>query len=251
MCPGDPEGAYFYDTAGHIVFNGPGRIEFSSRQLSGVAPESVCPFFYQVFFRLYCATLDCFSSILSFSVAWCYAEQLSLFQVRNEDADSFLSKMATSIFPLGIILVGTAVVSCLMDSLFHVCLPELIETFLTAVFLRLQINTSRIVTGIFYTVSLHLLWFFGIHGSHVFFEINEVFLKNLLHRPSVYKDYTTLELTCSDTGIGMDEEFKKKCSSPSCGMRKQRSGRLKETAWGWRSLRISLISYEWRNLCGQ
>ena len=196
-------------------------------------------FFYQVFFRLYCATLDCFSLILSFSVAWCYAEQLevksgksfvsfgaaasfallaglgsghfdskyfgtagisvsllaalvttklfhmlsqlSLFQVRNEDADSFLSKMATSIFPLGIILVGTAVVSCLMDSLFHVCLPELIETFLTAVFLRLQINTSRIVTGIFYTVSLHLLWFFGIHGSHVFFEINEVFLKNLLH----------------------------------------------------------------------
>lgn len=181
MCPGDPEGAYFYDTAGHIIFNGPGRIEFSGRQLSGVAPESVSPFFYQVFFRLYCATLDCFSLILSFSVAWCYAEQLSLFQVRNEDADSFLSKMATSIFPLGIILVGTAVVSCLMDSLFHACLPELIETFLTAIFLRLQINTSRIVTGIFYTVSLHLLWFFGIHGSHVFFEINEVFLKNLLH----------------------------------------------------------------------
>ena len=147
-------------------------------------------------------------------MAWCYAEQLSLFQVRNEDADSFLSKMATSIFPLGIILVGTAVVSCLMDSLFHVCLPELIETFLTAVFLRLQINTSRIVTGIFYTVSLHLLWFFGIHGSHVFFEINEVFLKNLLHRPSVYKDYTTLELTCSDTGIGMDEEFKNKMFQP-------------------------------------
>ena len=214
MCPGDPEGAYFYDTAGHIVFNGPGRIEFSGRQLSGVAPESVSPFFYQIFFRLYCATLDCFSLILSFSVAWCYAEQLSLFQVRNEDADSFLSKMATSIFPLGIILVGTAVVRCLMDSLFHVCLPELIETFLTAVFLRLQINTSRIVTGIFYTVSLHLLWFFGIHGSHVFFEINEVFLKNLLHRPSVYKDYTTLELTCSDTGIGMDEEFKNKMFQP-------------------------------------
>ena len=214
MCPGDPEGAYFYDTAGHIVFNGPGRIEFSGRQLSGVAPESVSPFFYQVFFRLYCATLDCFSLILSFSVAWCYAEQLSLFQVRNEDADSFLSKMATSIFPLGIILVGTAVVRCLMDSLFHACLPELIETFLTAVFLRLQINTSRIVTGIFYTVSLHLLWFFGIHGSHVFFEINEVFLKNLLHRPSVYKDYTTLELTCADTGIGMDEEFKNKMFQP-------------------------------------
>ena len=214
MCPGDPEGAYFYDTAGHIVFNGPGRIEFSGRQLSGVAPESVSPFFYQIFFRLYCATLDCFSLILSFSVAWCYAEQLSLFQVRNEDADSFLSKMATSIFPLGIILVGTAVVSCLMDSLFHVRLPELIETFLTAVFLRLQINTSRIVTGIFYTVSLHLLWFFGIHGSHVFFEIDEVFLKNLLHRPSVYKDYTTLELTCSDTGIGMDEEFKNKMFQP-------------------------------------
>ena len=122
-----------------------------------------------------------------------------------------MSELATSIFPLGIILVGTAVVRCLMDSLFHVCLPELMRNLSDGCLSRpFQINTSRIVTGIFYTVSLHLLSFSEYTAPMCFLRSMRFFLKNLLHRPSVYKDYTTLELTCSDTGIGMDEEFKNK-----------------------------------------
>ncbi len=106
--------------------------------------------------------------------------QCPLFRLKNEDSDSFLSKMAASIFPLGCILVLFATFSLVLDELFHVCLQDLIENFLTLIFLRLR--TSRLLTGVFYTVTLHLLWFFGIHGSHVYFEINEVFLNNLLQR---------------------------------------------------------------------
>lgn len=198
------------------------------------SPSAEC--FFQLFTRIYSATIDYFSLLLSFSVAWCYAEQLkikngksfvsfgatasfmlliglgssqfnpqyfgtagisssllaalittklfhilaqsSLFQLKNEDADSFLSKMSASIFPMGCILILFALFSFMLDMFFHTCLQDLIEDFLTLIFI--QLRTSRFLTGVFYTITLHLLWFFGIHGSHIYFEINEVFLKNLL-----------------------------------------------------------------------
>ena len=40
----------------------------------------------------------------------------------------------------------------------------------------------QLLSGAFYIVTLHLLWFFGIHGSHVYFEINEVYFKEFLHK---------------------------------------------------------------------
>ena len=198
--------------------------------------EEARPFF-EILNRIYNSTINYFSLILSFSVAWCYAEQLkikngksfvsfgatasfmlligvgsaqfdyqyfgtagisssllaalittklfhllsqcSIFQIKNEDTDSFLSKMASSIFPMGCILVIFAVFSFMIDTMFNACFQDLIERFLTVIFM--QLRTSRLLTGIFYTVSLHLLWFFGIHGSHVYYEINEVFLSNLLN----------------------------------------------------------------------
>ena len=194
--------------------------------------------FLQILTRIYSSTTDYFSLILSFSVAWCYAEQLKIkngksfvsfgatasfmlligmgsrtfdpqyfgtagissallaalittklfhlfvqypvFKIKNEDTDSFLSKMATSIFPLGCILILFGLFSFLMDYFFQACLQDLIERFLTVIFMQLRGN--KLFMGLFYTVSLHALWFFGIHGSHVYYEINEVFLNNLLHR---------------------------------------------------------------------
>ncbi len=193
--------------------------------------------FYLILMRIYSATVDYFSLILSFAVAWCYAEQLKIkngksfvafgatgsfilligvgsgqfdpayfgpsgisssmvaalvttrlfhalsqhpvFQLKDEDSDSFLSKMAASIFPLGCIIGMFAVFSFALDTFFHMCLQDVIKNLLTVIFVQLQGN--RLIMGIFYTVTLHLLWFFGIHGSHVYFEINEVFLNNLLH----------------------------------------------------------------------
>ena len=105
--------------------------------------------------------------------------QRPVFQLKNEDEDSFLSKMAASIFPLGCIIGAFAIFSFALDTLFHMCLQDVIKNLLTAVFVRLQ--GSRLLMGAFYTLTLHLLWFFGIHGSHVYFEINEIFLNNLLH----------------------------------------------------------------------
>lgn len=185
---------------------------------------------------IYDATIDYFSLILSFAVAWCYAEQLQIkngksfvsfgatasflilinapygdfntlylstagisssllaslittrlfyqlssfrfFRSRDEDMDSFLGKMTASILPLACILIAFAVATYVIEASTGTCLQELIEDFFTFIFTKIQFH--RLFTGIYYVLTLHLLWFFGIQGSHIYYEINEVFLANYL-----------------------------------------------------------------------
>lgn len=182
------------------------------------------------------ATIDYFSLLVSFAVAWCYAEQLEIknrksfvafgatasflilinapygnlnprflstagitsallaalittrlfyymgkmkmFKTREGENDSFLSKMTASILPIGCILILFACVSYIVDRLTGVCLQQLIEIFLNYIFQKFE--TKRFFSGAFYILTLHLLWFFGIHGSHVYYEINEVFFADFL-----------------------------------------------------------------------
>lgn len=192
--------------------------------------------FLVMFHLIRSATVDYFSLVVSFAVAWCYAEQLkmkngksfvsfgatasflilinapygsfdpaylgtagissallaalvttrlfyhmgklSIFKIKGEDDDSFLSKMTASIFPLGCILIVFAVVTYLLEEATGKCFQNLIEVFLNFIFAQFEMN--RFFSGAFYIVTLHLLWFFGIHGSHVYFEINEVFFADFL-----------------------------------------------------------------------
>ena len=80
--------------------------------------------------------------------------------------------------PIGCILILFACVSYIVDRLTGVCLQQLIEIFLNYIFQKFE--TKRFFSGAFYILTLHLLWFFGIHGSHVYYEINEVFFADFL-----------------------------------------------------------------------
>lgn len=109
---------------------------------------------------------------------------LPLFKVKEEYEDSFLSKMTGSIIPLGCVLVLFAVFTYFFRNVTGNCLQRQIEVTLNLLFEHIHLN--GFVTGAFYTVTLHLLWFFGIHGSHVYFEINEVYLTGFLEQNIVY-----------------------------------------------------------------
>ena len=187
---------------------------------------------------IHSATVDYFSVIVSFAVAWCYAEQLAIkngksfvafgatasflilinvsyadfnpsylstagissallaalvttrlfyhigklppFKAKEEDEDSFLSKMTASIIPLGIVLILFSIVTYVIETTTGGCLQKQIEILLNLFFSKFEMN--HLLSGAFYIVTLHLLWFFGIHGSHVYFEINEVYFKEFLHK---------------------------------------------------------------------
>lgn len=106
--------------------------------------------------------------------------KLPLFKAKEEDKDSFLSKMTASIIPLGIVLILFSSVAYVIETTTGGCLQKQIEILLNLFFSKFKMK--HLLSGAFYIVTLHLLWFFGIHGSHVYFEINEVYFKEFLHK---------------------------------------------------------------------
>lgn len=99
-------------------------------------------------------------------------------QNRNYSNDTMLAKMSVSVIPIAIILLAFAIVNQILKQTTGMCLQANIEQFFARIFTNMEGN--KFVVGGIYTISLHLLWFLGIHGSHVFYEINEVFLENLV-----------------------------------------------------------------------
>ena len=157
---------------------------------------------------IHSATVDYFSVIVSFAVAWCYAEQLEikngksfvafgatasflilinvsyadfnpsylstagissallaalvttrlfyhigklpLFKAKEEDKDSFLSKMTASIIPLGIVLILFSSVAYVIETTTGGCLQKQIEILLNLFFSKFKMN--HLLSGAFYLV---------------------------------------------------------------------------------------------------
>lgn len=130
---------------------------------------------------VYLGTAGISSALLAALVStrlFCWLGELPAFKVKEEYEDSFLSKMTGSIIPLGCVLILFAGFTYFFESVTGNCLQRQIEVTLNFLFEYLHLN--GFVTGAFYTITLHLMWFFGIHGSHVYFEINEVYLTGFL-----------------------------------------------------------------------
>lgn len=97
---------------------------------------------------------------------------------RETDTDTILAKMSASILPLSIIFIVLAAVTRLLEMATGHCLQGIINVIFETIFLWFK--NDRLIMGIVYIFTLHIMWWFGIHGSHVYFEINDVYLVQLV-----------------------------------------------------------------------
>lgn len=97
---------------------------------------------------------------------------------REVDADTILAKMSASILPLGIIFL---ILASFTRGLWLIS-GHGIQGNINAVFetIFLWFKPDRLLMGLVYILSLHIMWWFGIHGSHVYFEINDIYLMDLV-----------------------------------------------------------------------
>lgn len=96
---------------------------------------------------IHSATVDYFSVIVSFAVAWCYAEQLAI-----KNGKSFVAFGATASF---LILINVSYADFNPSYLSTAG----ISSALLAALVTTRFEMNHLLSGAFYIVTLHLLWF--------------------------------------------------------------------------------------------
>lgn len=117
-------------------------------------------------------SVGCFSAILVAYLS-CMAYS-ALWKIRWLILENFTAGMGgiclpafQTFFPLLIICSSSAVINRIICMAFHVHGSyELINVFLLTVFKGVA-KGGGFTLGLLYTVFVHLLWFFGLHGSHI------------------------------------------------------------------------------------
>lgn len=80
-------------------------------------------------------------------------------------ADTAFSYALASIFPAAITVTVFAALSSVLAGYFHITnIQDFIQDFFCGIFLKLD---SQFLSGILFICMVHILWFFGVHGSNV------------------------------------------------------------------------------------
>lgn len=123
-----------------------------------------------------------FSAILSAVVSvklFDKINRLNILKIKDSDNSFILNKMIISIFPIAIILIIFAVFSYIIFALSGGSLQNILADLLYDFFQLIGVH--KLIQGIVYMLMIQSLWFFGVHGTYLLYQVNDVYLNDLLN----------------------------------------------------------------------
>ncbi|MFR6312519.1 PTS transporter subunit EIIC [Anaerofustis stercorihominis] len=123
-----------------------------------------------------------FSAILSAVVSvklFDKINRLNILKIKDSDNSFILNKMIISIFPIAIILILFALLSYIVFALSGGSLQNILADLLYKFFQLIGVH--KLIQGIVYMLMIQSLWFFGVHGTYLLYQVNDVYLNDLLN----------------------------------------------------------------------
>ena len=94
--------------------------------------------------------------------------------------DARLLGIIFSIFPSAVVILASSFINVLLYETLHCSLQQLVSKYLVAFFLSLDFG--KFLQAITFIFTVQLLWFFGIHGNNVLYQINDGYYGELLEK---------------------------------------------------------------------